>query len=255
MKSIRSNSEYWVRLCMIAMLSVCAASCGPSANNSALSNPEVKAAVDDAARERRQSEAQWNQMRKQFTEAARLDSFMMQQSKSVDDTKAWSLVADTHREWAGNSLDEFATNFQNHCVPSVTTAFNDAGSNMINLGKQLSSSPDPKRAALSPSVIKYGSDLATLKTVCEQLAQQDKEAREREAQASAMAMPVSTTQAPSSSIAGEALGLTLATALIGGLLVLDYAAARRAAASPPVIVSPTHCTSYQMGNFVNTNCY
>jgi len=99
-----------------------------------------------------------------------------------------------------------------------------------------------------------------LKTVCEQLAQQDKEAREREAQASAIAMPASTTQTPldehsSSSIAGEAVGLTLATALIGGLLVLDYAAARRTATSQPVIVSPTHCTSYRIGNYVNTNCY
>jgi hypothetical protein len=257
MKSIRRNPEHWVSLCIAVIVSVCAASCAPAISNSALSNPEVKAAVDAAARERQQSEAQWNQMRKAFAEAALMDAFMMQQSKSVDDTKAWSLVADTHREWAGDSLDEFATNLQNYCVPSVTTAFDDAGSNMISIGKQLISSPDPKRAALSPGLIKYGSDLANLKTVCEQLAQQNKEVQE--AQASAMTLPASSTQAPSDEhpylkAAGEVVGLTLATALVGGLLVLDYAAARRAAADQTVVVSPTHCTSYQTGNFVNTNC-
>jgi hypothetical protein len=258
MKSSHRNPEHWFSLCIAAILSICAASCAASVSNSPLSNPEVKAAVDEAARERQQSEQQWEKVRKDFAEASHVDAFMVQQSKSVDDTKAWSLVADTHREWAGDSLDEFARNFQNYCVPSVTTAFDDAGSNMIALGKQLSSSPDPKTAALSPSVIKYGSDLAILKTVCEQQAQQNKEVQE--AQASAMALPTSATQASSDehpywNAAGEVVGLTLATALVGGLLVLDYAAARRAAASQPVVVSPTHCTSYEMGNYVNTNCY
>ena len=185
----------------------------------------------------------------------------MQRSGSVEDAKAWALVADTHRGWAGDSLEKFASRFQDSCVPSVTTAFDSAGSDMIRFGQTVGNSPDPKVAKLSPTLMKYGSDLANLKSVCEQVAEQTKEAQE--AQASVAAPPVSAeATAPASSsdhpylkAAGEIVGLTLATALVAGLFVLDYEAARSAAASQTTVVTPSHCTSYQTGNYVNTDCY
>lgn len=217
--------------------------------------------MEEATQERQQQEQQWDKSRQAFTQAANVDAYMMQKSGSVEDAKAWTLVADTHRSWAGDSLEEFASRFQDSCVPSVTTAFDSAGSDMIRFGQTVGNSPDPKVAKLSPTLVKYGGDLAGLKTVCEQVSQQTKEAQE--AQASVAAAPVSadstapagSTDHPYLKAAGEVVGVTLATALVAGLFVLDYEAARNATPSQTTIVTPSHCTSYQTGNFVNTDCY
>lgn len=252
-----------VRFSMVIVVcaALCCEGCASSASNSAASNPEIKAAMEEATRERQETEQKWDQSRQAFTQAANVDTYMMQRSSSVEDAKAWALVADTHRGWAGDSLEEFASRFQNSCVPSVTTAFDSAGSDMIRFGQTVGNSPDPKVAKLSPTLMKYGSDLANLKSVCEQVAEQTKQARE--VQASVAAPPVSTdATAPASSsdhpylkAAGEVVGLTLATALVAGLFVLDYEAARSTAASQTTVVTPSHCTSYQSGNYVNTDCY
>ncbi len=251
-----------VRFSVVAIMcaALCVEGCAASVGNSAASNPEIKAAMEEATQERQESERRWVQSRQAFTQAASVDTYMMQRSSSVEDAKAWALVADTHRGWAGDSLNEFASRFQDSCVSSVTTAFDTAGSDMIRFGQTVANSPDPKIAKLSPTLMKYGSDLANLNSVCEQVSQQAKEAQE--AQASVVSPPVAnaTTQADSSDhpylkAAGEVVGLTLATALVAGLFLLDYEAARSAAASQTTVVTPTHCTSYQTGSFVNTDCY
>jgi hypothetical protein len=263
MTLIPSRRMHFMRVGVVLIMctALCSVGCASSAGNSAASNPEIKAAMEEASRERQESEQRWHQSRQAFAQAANVDTYMMQRSGSVEDAKAWALVADTHRGWAGDSLEEFASRFQDSCVPSVTTAFDTAGSDMIKFGQSLANSPNSKIAKLSPTLMKYGSDLANLNTVCEQVTQQEKEAQEAQAAAVGTPSTTSATQPAASSdhpylkAASEVVGLTLATALVAGLFVLDYEAARTANAPQTTVVAPTHCTSFQTGSFVNTDCY
>ena len=225
--------------------------------------PNVAASIEQTSAERQRVEEKWKQTKDAFAQAASLDKFMMQHAASVDDTKAWALVADTHDEWANEDLSEFGSSFERSCVPSVTDAFDKAGSRMIQYGQDLGRSTDPKAIKLSPELVAYGANIGNLKSICEKTAQQIKEAQDEEAAASSRATtiaaaapaPSSTETHPYANAVGQIIGLTLAAALVGGLLVLDYEAARNAAAPTFVQTTPSHCTSYQTGAYTQTNCY
>src|SRR5258708_3153072 len=124
------------RLLGIALSCVYLAGCSPTANQS----PNVAASIEQTSAQRRQIDEKWVQTREAFGQAASLDKFMMQHAASVDDTKAWALVANTHSEWANEDLAEFASN---------TDAFDKAGSHMIQYGQDLGRSRDPKAIKLS----------------------------------------------------------------------------------------------------------
>jgi hypothetical protein len=234
--------------------------CSPAVTQSN-SNPDVSASIEQTSAERQRVQEGWNKAKQDFAQAAALDRFMMQHSSSVEDTKAWALVAETHEDWATLDIDQFTINFDKSCVPTVTGAFDRAGSAMIQYGKDLGTSRDPKALNLSPKLVEYGSDLANLNSICEKMAQQIKDAKEAEKTTSVASSYIpppaqsNSNDHPYAKAAGEVLGLTLATALVGGLLVLDYAAARSAAAPPVVQTMPMHCTSYQIGMYTDTNCY
>lgn len=226
--------------------------------------PSVAASIEQSSVERQQVEEKWKQTKEAFAQAASVDKFMMRHAASVDDTKAWAIVADTHNEWANDNLSEFASNVEKSCVPTVTDAFDKTGSRMIQYGQDLGRSTDPKAIKLSPALVEYGANLGNMKSICEKTAQQIKEAQDEEAAASSRATTLATTEsAPSSTesshpyamAVGQIIGLTLATALVGGLLLLDYEAARHAAAPTFIQTTPSHCTSYQTGAYTQTNCY
>jgi hypothetical protein len=253
--SARGVIVFAASLCTLLM------GCSPTDSQSNL-NPEVNAELEQTSAERQLLENEWRKAKEGFAQAASLYRFMMQHSASVEDTKAWALVADTHEEWATQSPDQFVLGFEKSCVPSVTSAFDRAGSNMIQYGKDLGTSTDPKALKLSPKLVAYGSDLANMNALCEKAAQDLKDTREAEKAASQTPpsyepapAPSGTDDHPYAKAAGQIIGLTLATALVGGLLVLDYTAARGAASPTIVEPTPTHCTSYQVGMYTNTNCY